>query len=661
MPKSNFDAEKSDYRKVRRSGYTFTAGQGIVILLSLFIVVVTLSVYAQTRDFAFLNYDDPIYTTDNDVVQKGLTLSGVIWAFTEGTSHTNYWAPLTWITFLIDHELYGLDPGGYHITNVLFHVLNSLLLFIAFLHLTDNMWKSFFLAVFFALHPLHVESVAWISERKDVVSTFFWILTLIAYAHYVRKPGIANYSAVFVMFICCLMGKPMGVTLPFVLLLLDYWPLGRYGQGKPDPVNQIRRKFRRLIGEKLPLFFITAIILPLTFYSQDKAGALKTLADIPLFFRIENVIVSYASQILKTFWPVKLGILYPYPESLPLWKPVIAFLLLAAITGTALKFLLRFPYLIVGWLWFLGTFVPVAGFIVIGPHVTADRYTYIPLIGIFLMVIWGGFDLCTYLRIGKKVVILLTISMVAVCGWLTWKQIAYWENDIKIYAHTLKVTDANWPVHLNLGTVYREKNREDLALGHYQSALRIRPDIPEVQLSVGEVLAAMGRIGEVVSHYENALKIKPESAAIHSALAVALDKSGETDRAVAHFLKALEIDNDSAEAHHGLGVTLFQQGQVDLAIEHYRKAVRIDRDFSLAHNNLGVALMTKGEIKQAHARFMEAISSNSEYADPHYALGVLYLKIGDKNSAIYHFDRALQIDPTHKPAQKGLQIASGKE
>jgi tetratricopeptide (TPR) repeat protein len=660
MSPDNLDTENNCTREASRSGYLAAHGQGRITLLALLIVVVTVSVYLQAGKFDFLNYDDPIYTTENTVVQQGLTLPGIIWAFTEGTYHTNYWAPLTWITFLIDSELFGMAPGGYHITNVLFHVLNSLLLFYVFLRLTGNKWKSFVLALFFALHPLHVESVAWISERKDVVSTFFWILTLSAYARYVRKPGIAGYSAVFVLFICCLMGKPMGVTLPFVLLLLDYWPLGRYGGGQPVQMRAFWGKFRRLVWEKLPLFLIVAILLPLTFYAQGKAGALKSLETIPFFFRLENVLVSYASQVLKTFWPINLGILYPYPESLPSWQWITAFVGFVLITWIALKYFFKYPYLIVGWAWFLGTFVPVAGFIVIGPHVTADRYTYIPLVGLFLMAIWGGSDLCTYLKISKKIAIFLTVSAVAACTWLTHKQIGYWQNNITIYTHTLEVTEVNWPVHLNLGTAYRELGMEGLALEQYRQALRLRPDIIELQISVGEVLDTMGRTGEEVTHYKNALQIKPESAQIHTALAVALDKNGESGSAIAHFLKAIELDKNSAEAHQGLGVTLFNQGQVDLAIEHYWKAIRVDREFALAYKNLGVALMAKGQLKKAYARLMDAIAFDPDYAEAYYALGVFHLKNGDKIAALNYFNRALQIDPTHKSAQEGIQIAFEK-
>ncbi len=660
MPVSISNVENCFGSKVDPASRFSIAAYGLPILLSIFLVAIIFCAYAQTRDFDFINYDDAIYTTDNAMVQKGLTLDGVIWAFTEGTYHTNYWAPLTWITFFLDYELYGMDPGGYHLTNVLFHVLNSLLLFIASLYLTGSMGKSFLLALFFGIHPLHVESVAWVSERKDVVSTMFWMLTLITYTQYVRKPGYASYSLVVIMFICCLMGKPMGVTLPFVLLILDYWPLGRYGQGKSKQMNVLWLAARRLVLEKFPLFLIIAILIPVTYYAQSKAGALKPLVDIPLFFRIENVMVSYGSQVLKTFWPINLGILYPYPESLPLWQPVTAFLVLAAITGIAMKFFFKSPYLIAGWAWFLGTFVPVAGFVVIGPHVTADRYTYIPLIGFSIMVIWGGSDLCAHLKIGKKSAICLATSILAALTWLTWKQVGYWENNIKIYTHTLEVTAANWPVHLNLGAAYREKKMDGQALEQYRSALRLRPDILEVQISVGEVLSTMGRTEETISHYENALRIHRESVQLHTALAVALDKSGETDRAVAHFLKAIESDNNSAEAHHGLGVTFFQQGQVDLAIDHYRKAVRIDRDFALAYNNLGIALVAKGELNRARARFSEAISFDPDFVDPLYALGVLYLQSGDKYSAASHFNRALEIDHAHAGALMGLRIALEK-
>ncbi len=629
-------------------------------LLLLLITAVILSVYYQVREFSFLNYDDPIYTTDNEVVRKGFTLSGVIWAFTDGTYHTNYWAPLTWITFFIDYELYGMDPGGYHLTNVLFHVLNSLLLFIGSLYLTGSMGKSLLLALFFGIHPLHVESVAWISERKDVVSTFFWMLTLIAYGRYVRKPGFISYSAVLLMFVFCLMGKPMGVTLPFVLLLFDFWPMGRLGSGPAGRAAMSLANTRQLVWEKLPLFACVAILLPLTFHAQGQAGALKSLEAIPFFFRLENVLVAYASQVLKTFCPVNLGILYPYPDSLPLWKSATSFFFLAGITALVLKLRQRSPYLIVGWLWFLGTLVPVAGFLVIGPHVTADRYTYIPLVGLFYMVIWGVDDLRARFKINRQAVMLLAALAVFVLTGLTWKQVGYWKNNLTIYARTLAVTENNWPVHFNLGTAYREKRMESKALEHFQKALRIRPDIVEAQLSVGDVLMGMGRIGAAVSHYEDAVQILPQSAALHTALAVSLDRRGLADQAVTHFLKAITIDNDFAEAYHGLGVVRMRQGQVDRAIARYRQALDIDGEFAVAHNNLGVALVEKGELSEACTRLKAAIAVDPEYAEPHYVLGVISLNNGDKKAAYRHFSRALQIDPEHASALTGRHIAAGE-
>jgi tetratricopeptide (TPR) repeat protein len=657
----NIDAENNVQRDVSKAGYPYGGRQGVYLLLALVIVMLTLIVYVQARDFDFISYDDPIYTTDNPVVQKGLTVTGIIWSFIEGTYHTNYWAPLTWVTFLIDSEIFGLDPGGYHMTNVFFHILNALLVFGAFAYLTGSMWKSFWLAVLFALHPLHVESVAWVSERKDVVSTFFWMLTLIAYSRYVRKPGTGRYSVVFLLFVCCLMGKPMGVTLPFVLLLLDYWPLGRYLPEEIGPVRTRWLTFGKMVREKIPLFIIIAFIAPLTYYAQGKAGALKPLADIPLVFRLENVLVSYAGQILKTFWPVNLGLLYPYPATLPFWQPVSALLLLGAITGMTLKYVARFPYLVVGWLWFLGTFVPVAGFFVIGPHVTADRYTYIPLIGFFLMLIWGGFDLFNYLGVGKKLIVSLGVIVVAALTWLSGEQVGYWKNNITIYEHTLAVTENNWPVHLNLAAAYQKEQRFGQALEHYEKALHMKPELPELQLGVGEVLTAMGRIGAAVSHYGNLLNRGPGSAAIHTALATALSQSGKVDNAIAHYLKAIEIDGDFAEAYNGLGVTLVQDGQVDRAIGYYRRAIQIDSKYALAYYNLGVALIIKGENKPARTRFQEAIAADPDFADPHYTLGVLDLKEGDPDAARDHFNQALKIDPLHPGARKGLKVGSSRE
>jgi len=628
------------------------------VLLSLLLVAVALFAYVQTYTFAFINYDDPIYTTSNQVVKNGLTWSGVVWAFTEGTFHSNYWAPLTWITFLIDSEIYGMNPGGYHVTNVIFHLLNTLLLYAAFERFTGKPGRSFVLALVFALHPLHVESVAWVSERKDMVSTLFWMLTLIAYARWVRNPSKPGYCLVLGMFVCCLMGKPMGVTLPFVLLLLDFWPLDRYGRGVQAGGPGFWRTFGSLVREKWPFFVAVGLILPLTIYPQQAAGALKSLDEIAFAYRIENVIVTYASQILKTFWPVNLGIVYPYPPHLPLWQPVGSLGLLAAISILAIKFLHKFPYLMVGWLWYLGTFVPVAGFLVIGPHVTADRYTYIPLIGILIMIIWGVGDLDSRIRVDKKVYVFLVLAVITILTALTRKQVSHWKDSITIYTHTLAVTRANWPVHFNLGTAYREKGWDGLALAQYRQAQHIKPDVVETQLSIGDLLVALERSQEAIEHYLAALITLPGSAAIHTALAIVLDDNGAHAKAIHHFQKAIEIDTNFAEAHHGLGVARFRKGQVDAAITHYRKALQIDRTFHPALSNLGIAFMSKGEFEHARTWFLEAMALAPDSVEPYYGLGIMNLKNGDPETASHYFSKVLRIEPNHEQARKGIQIAA---
>ena len=624
----------------------------------LLIAAVTLAVYSQTRDFGFISYDDPIYTTGNQMVQGGFTLDGIVWAFTEATAHTNYWAPLTWISFLIDHELYGMDPGGFHLTNMLLHIVNAVLLFTTFRYLTGRLWESFFLAFFFAVHPLHVESVAWISERKDMVSTLFWILTIRAYAHYVRQPNFWRYGAMFFLFLCCLMGKPMGVTLPFVLLLMDYWPLDRYARYRSGAAGLPWRHLIRLAWEKGPLFLVIAVVVPLTYYTQHAEGALPSYADISILQRLETSLVGYAVYILKTFWPLNLGILYPYPESLPLWQPLAAAALLIAITGFSLKKAGRFPYLPVGWFWYLGTLVPVAGLVVIGPHAIADRYTYIPLIGVFFMVLWGVGDLAAAAGTQwKKAAWGMACLSVLTAAALAHRQVGFWKNDLTIYTHTLRVTEKNWPIHLNLGAAYRKIGADMQALGHYREAVRLKPGQPELHISVGDVLIAMGRTAAAIANYNDALKVLPESADIHTALAVALDQHGEADQARYHFIEALAIDAESADAHHGMGVFLFNQGQVERAMAHYRSALRVDPEHAPAHTNLGIALLSKGAIAQARGHFQAAIIADPEYADPHAIIGVLHLEKGDRAAARQHFKKALAIDPSNRRAMKGLPLA----
>ena len=421
-------------------------------LVCLFLVIATLAVYWQVRNYSFVNYDDHMYVTQNHNVQAGLTLESITWSFT--TIQASNWHPLTWISHMLDCQLYGMNPGRHHLTNVLLHILNSLLLFLVFMRMTGKLWQSGFVAALFALHPLHVESVAWISERKDVLSTFFWMLSLWGYLRYVERPGACRYLLLFFLFILGLMTKPMLVTLPFVLLLLDYWPLNRFQFGSSGDCNySIQRPFDfGLVWEKTPLFLLAAVSSVMTYIVQKSGGAVNSLATIPFHDRIANAIVSYVSYIGKMIWPDNLAVFYPYPKSILLWKVAGAGLLLVVVSVVIFRMVRTKPYFAVGWLWYIGTLVPVIGLVQVGSQGMADRYTYVPLIGIFVIIAWGVPDFMPkwrYKKIGFTVTIAAILAIIMITTRL---QIRYWSDSLTLFKHAFEVTTVdNCIVHGKLG------------------------------------------------------------------------------------------------------------------------------------------------------------------------------------------------------------------
>ncbi len=427
----------------------------------LILITAVLLVYWQVGDHEFINYDDNVYITDNAQVQKGLTSKGIIWAFT--TSHTGNWHPLTWISHMLDCELYGLNPRGHHLTNVLLHMANAILLFVVLRWMTGAIWRSGLVAALFALHPLHVESVAWAAERKDVLSTFFWLLTMVAYVHYVNRPGGKRYLLVLVTFFLGLMAKPMLVTLPFVLLLLDYWPLNRF---KPRAVTgsvedqslgfqssgDDKLPILKAVMEKTPLFLMSLFSCVVTVMAQQEAGAISTLEIVPFKLRIANGLVSFVAYMGKMIWPQDLAVFYPHPISdLQIWKPVAAGLFLLIVSTVALWVAQRCRYVLVGWLWYLGTLVPVIGLVQVGEQAMADRYTYVPLIGLFIVVVWGFADLVKGWRSRRWVVSVSAAVMVLALMAGSWLQVAHWKSSVKLFKHALDATSNNYVAHYNLG------------------------------------------------------------------------------------------------------------------------------------------------------------------------------------------------------------------
>jgi tetratricopeptide (TPR) repeat protein len=426
----------------------------------------TLAVFWQVRSFEFTTCDDDKYVTENNHILTGLTLDNIAWAFKQ--SHSFMWHPITSISHMLDCQIFGLKAGGHHIVNLLFHIANTLLLFTVLRRMTGAFWQGAFVAAFFALHPLNVESVAWISERKNVLSAFFWMLTMAVYIRYAKQPRFANYLLVIFVFSLALMAKPVTVTLPFALLLLDYWPLNRL---------QIKNKQQifRLVGEKIPLFLLSAVLCVITIAAQGGSDALQLNKLLPFSVRFENALVSYVSYIGKMIYPSHLSVFYPHPgPSLPLWEPIVSFVLLAAVSVAVLYLGRRKPYLIVGWFWYLGTLVPVIGLMQAGSQAMADRYAYIPLIGLFIIIAWGASDIFAGWKYRKIVLSLSAIVIISALSICTWIQTSYWRNSVSLLERNLKVISRNIPkTHYHLAQALAQKGRISEAVEHLEEAIRL--------------------------------------------------------------------------------------------------------------------------------------------------------------------------------------------
>ncbi len=566
----------------------------------LILITAVLLVYWQVGDHEFINYDDNAYITDNAQVQKGLTSKGIIWAFT--TSHTGNWHPLTWISHMLDCELYGLNPKGHHLTNVLFHMANAILLFVVLRWMTGAIWRSGLVAALFALHPLHVESVAWAAERKDVLSTFFWMLTMVAYVHYVNRPGGKRYLLVLITFSLGLMAKPMLVTLPFVLLLLDYWPLNRFNpRAVPGSVEDQPLGFRssgddkspilKAVMEKTPLFLMSLFSCVVTVMAQQEAGAISTLEIVPFKLRMANGLVSVVAYMGKMIWPQDLAVFYPHPVSdLQIWKPVVAGLFLLILSTVALWVAQRCRYVLVGWLWYLGTLVPVIGLVQVGEQAMADRYTYVPLIGLFIVVVWGFADLVKGWRSRRWVVSVSAAVMVLALMAGSWLQVTHWKNSVRLFKHALDATSNNYVAHYTLGNALALQGNLTGSVSHYNKALQIHPNFAEAHNNLGNALALQGNLTGAISHYNKALQINPDHAEAHRNLAVGLDRQGRHQEAIQHYAEVLRISPHDAQSHNNLGVALAEQGRLKEAVAHFTEALRIDPNFKEAQRNLDLSL-----------------------------------------------------------------------
>ena len=633
----------------------------------------TVLVYAPVLRFDFVNFDDSVYVFENAHVLRGLTADGVSWAFTSGDA-TAYWLPVTRLSHMLDVQLFGLNSGLHHFTNVLIHALAALLLF-AFLDLaTGDRWPSAFVAFLFALHPLHVESVAWIAERKDVLSAFFGFLALWEYVSYARersagRAGFVRYGFVLLAFALGLMSKPMLVTLPFVFLLLDAWPLRRVWS-------------KGLLLEKLPFFALAGVAAVVTFRAQQIGGAVRTTETFPVGLRIENALVSYVTYIAQTLWPKGLAVFYPYPSGIPAWKPLLAGALLVGVSLAVVQYFRECPYLTVGWCWYLGTLVPVIGLVQVGDQAHADRFAYLPSVGLCIMLAWGAADILkrwhstwpsARIAVGGLAALACLVS-VALCE----AQVQYWKNSETLFRHAVEVTDRNFLAHQNLGLALSViPGRLPEAISQYQAALQIEPNAARVHANYGYALAQIpGRLQEAIAELREALRIDPDSPISHTNLGIALASiPGHLPEAIGEYETALRLDPDfaparkrlrlaesnAAELQYNMANVLAKGGKTDAAIPHYEAALRLKPDYMEAHKNLGAALASSGRVEEAIPHFEAALKIDPGSAETHAILGIALSEVpGRMPEAIDHLQAALRIKPDPQVRQILDRLRAGR-
>ena len=603
----------------------------------------TFALYLSVLHHDFIQYDDQQYVTENPHVQAGLSAAGLRWAF---GFHAGNWHPLAWLSHMLDCQVYGASAGGHHLTNVLLHVSSTLLLFLVLNRMTNAMWRSAAVAALFAWHPLHVESVAWVAERKDVLCAFFWMLTLWFYARYAAKPSVVRYLFVLGSFVFCLMAKPMGVTLPFVLLLLDYWPLNRIRNSEFG-----MRNFKKLLVEKIPFLALSAIACVLTMSAQEIA--IVSTAGLPISQRIAHVLVAYNHYVIAMFLPQNLAVYYPYPLHIPAVAIICAVLVLGLVTVLAITNFQRRPCLVVGWLWFLGTLVPVIGLVQVGDQAWADRYTYLPLIGLFVPLVWITAEFITNRFVLQSLSIIVAVALLAT----TSVQLGHWKNTRTLFEHTARVTQQNALATTILGSLLAKEGKLEEAMPYYQTALRYSPNYPEAHFFLGNALDEQGKLDEAVAEYEKALWFRPTQEQTHIFMGIALARQKKYDEAVAHYTDALKLNPDSAVTHNNIARIFHTLGRFDAAIEHYIAALQIDPKLAIAHNNLGILLLQKGDLVEGPRQLREALRLKPGNAETEFNLALALNQQGQWSEAADLFKKNLGAHSVDSKAHHELAVA----
>jgi tetratricopeptide (TPR) repeat protein len=647
------------------------------------LAIITIITFWQLKDCGFINYDDSMYVYENAYVQSGLNWDNVKQAFSsELAKLSGHWHPVTWLSWMIDYQFFGLNATAYHLVNLFFHVVNTLLLFLLLLRMTKNIWPCAFVAALFAIHPLHVESVAWIAERKDVLSTFFWMLTLGAYSYYVENPGFRRYFFVLLFFVLGLMAKPMLITLPFVLLLLDYWPLRRFGEINPRQKvqtealktvtsDQQKKKSKKkntvkeileakktdhpeykwsliypLLWEKIPLFVLALLSSIVTYFAAQSAGAVHS-ESIPLFIRIGNAFISYIAYIGKMIWPSNLVVFYPYAKLMIPWQVLGSILLLIAITLVVIWRVKKFPYLAVGWLWYIGTLVPVIGIVQAGSQAMADRYTYIPLIGLFIMLAWGVPELLKKWKYGKEMLFAASALSIVCLSVISWKQVGYWQNNFTLYDHALVVNDNSWLAYDNRGVAYYSQGRYKQAIEDFNRAIEIKPRHEKTYNNRGNAYQTLGGYRQAIDDFNKAIEVKPDFPEAYNNRGNAYLFLGNYKKAIEDMNKAIEIKPDYATAYNSRGNACQALGNYHQAIEDYGRAIENKPRYAEAYYNRGTAYNKLGNYQRAIEDLNRAINLKPDYPEAYVNRGFAYKGLGNYQQAIEDYGSAIQIKPDY--------------
>ena len=638
--------------------------------LCLVLIVVTVLVYARVGGFDFIDLDDNEHVYKNRHVVTGLNRSNIAWAF--GIHGPGQWHPLAWLSHQLVCTAFGLDAGAHHVVNLAFHVASVVVLLLALKRLTGALWPSAFVAALFALHPLPGESVAWVCERRDVMCGLFWMLTLWAYGAYAQRGGLGRYGLVAVCLVSALMSKPMAVTLPCVLLLLDYWPLARMGRAASDRANpsslvgkdQPRTRLRSvsfLVMEKVPLLALSIIAGVLTILCH--AFALAPLEVFTLPMRVSTAVLAYTSYLRKMVWPVDLAVFYPHRTILTsdpftsLFMPAIAAAVVLLFITVSLVVLAKYRrYLIVGWLWYLGTLVPVSGLFQAGDQAMADRFSYLPLIGIYLIIAWAARDLALHIRpwrlyLGVTVpILLLTLTIV------TWFQVGYWHSSRTLFEHALTVTRGNYMAHQVLGNVFAREERWNEAAAHLGQAICIHPQFAQARFNLAVLLEGQGKTDLAEAQYLRAIGIKPDFAKAHNNLGILLGQQGQMERAVAHLEGALRIEPRYAEAHNNLGYLFERQGNLPRAAAHFSRALELHSGVAQFHVNIGLVYAKEGKLIEAVGQLERAIAIDPDDPETHYGLARVFGQLNDLTNAAAHFECTLQLNPDFPDAHYNLGV-----